>query len=242
MTDFTIAGGSVEYRHTKPGTQYESTVPAVTLHFTVENGSDPEAVTARVMAMARNVVEGTLNGQVKPLPLVAGTSKRKAAVAEPPAVPETVETTYRANDVVSVRANGVASAWVAAPPETVEPPTVLRPEDRDDFMRAFEDTTPTKALVDLMTTANVPEPSVEDELAALAGEAEPATKKTLTEKDVEAALMSASSHLRKEGISVTVELGKLLAAIGCPGWKQLKAEQYGSFIDKLKGLHSLKRS
>lgn len=213
MTDFTIAGGSVEYRHAKPGAQYESTVPAVTLHFTVENGSDPEAVTFRVMTMARNVVEGTLNGQLKPLPSVAGTPKRKVAVAvvEPAAL------------------------------EIVEPPTVLRPEDRDDFMRAFEDTTPTKALVDLMTTASVPETSVEDELAALAGEVEPVTK-TLTEKDVEVALMSASNHLRKEGISVTVEIGKLLAAIGCPRWKQLKPEQYGSFIDKLKGLHSLKRS
>ena len=199
MTDFTIAGGSVEYRHTKPGAQYESTVPAVTLHFTVENGSDPEAVAFRVMTLARNVVEGTLNGQVKPSPLVAGTSKRKAAVAEPPAALE-----------------------------IVEPPTA----DVNPLAEMAADTSP---------PASVPEASVEDELAALAGEAEPATK-TLTEKDVEAALMSASSHLRKEGISVTVELGKLLAAIGCPGWKQLKAEQYGSFIDKLKGLHSLKRS
>lgn len=64
MTEYTIAGGSVEYRHTKPGMQYESTIPAVTLHFTVENGSDPETVTRKVMAMAKNVVEDVLWGRL----------------------------------------------------------------------------------------------------------------------------------------------------------------------------------
>jgi hypothetical protein len=125
MTEFTIAGGSVEYRHTKPGAQYESTVPAVTLHFTVENGSDPETVAWKVMAMARGVVEGTLNGQIKPLPSTASTPheprKRKGGEIAPTGAVQEVVVPPTA-DVNPLEALAAGSS-----------PTESEPEPEDDL-------------------------------------------------------------------------------------------------------------
>jgi hypothetical protein len=58
--EFTVTNGSVEYEHKRPQADYESKTPKVVLSFTVAEGSDPLAVTAKVMSMAVYVVSGAL--------------------------------------------------------------------------------------------------------------------------------------------------------------------------------------
>lgn len=55
--EFTITDGSVEYKHTKPLAEYDNKAPMVRLTFTIAEGSDPLAVTEKVMGMAMVVVE-----------------------------------------------------------------------------------------------------------------------------------------------------------------------------------------
>src|SRR5665213_4071221 len=59
--DYQVISGSVHFEHKKPGPlDYEGRSPSVTLNFTIAEGSDPAAVTARVMAMAVAVVARSL--------------------------------------------------------------------------------------------------------------------------------------------------------------------------------------
>ena len=66
MTDgFTVTDGSVEYKHSKPRAEYETVAPLVRLNFTIAEGSDADAVVAKVMGMAVRHGEGVLTGEVK---------------------------------------------------------------------------------------------------------------------------------------------------------------------------------
>jgi hypothetical protein len=143
MTEYTIAGGSVEYRHTKPGMQYESTIPAVTLHFTVENGSDPETVTRKVMAMAKNVVEDTLKGTLVQSTAGSGSVPLGLTETVQPQPPATVP-------LPTQRKRKVAETPTGAVPEVSVQPTV-----------------------DANPLADLDAPSASDDLAALSGSPEP---------------------------------------------------------------------
>jgi hypothetical protein len=168
MTEYTIAGGSVEYRHTKPGMQYESTIPAVTLHFTVESGSDPETVTRKVMIMAKNVVEDTLKGTLVQNTAGSGSVQPGLMETAQPQPPATVPLPTQRKRKVAETPTGVVQEVSAQPTADVNP------------------------LADL----DAPTPALDD-LAALSGSPEPEPV-TLTMKDVEVALNKASEHLRKE--------------------------------------------
>jgi hypothetical protein len=215
MTEFTIAGGSVEYRHTKPGAQYESTVPAVTLHFTVENGSDPETVTRKVMSMARNVVEDTLKGTLDRL--------GPASVSAQPGLTETVQPSPPATAPSSTQRKR----------KQAETPTGAV---QGDAAPLTADVNPLEALA-AGSSPTESEPEPEDDLAALSGKTD---TKQPTVEDLQKALMATSAHLRKE-VGHINDIKKLLTTFGVAGWGALKPEQYPDFIAKCKALLDLKK-
>jgi hypothetical protein len=94
--EFVVTNGSVEYEHKRPVADYENKAPKVVLSFTVTEGSDPLAVTAKVMSMAVHVVNGALGLSTPPVAEPAPVSKSgkpgstsKTKVIEPTPEPET---------------------------------------------------------------------------------------------------------------------------------------------------------
>jgi uncharacterized protein (DUF1778 family) len=87
-----------------------------------------------------------------PFQEAAQTGTRSARL-ESRVTPQIKELIERAAFLQGVTATDFVVAYaVTAARETINrlESTVLRPEDRDAFMRAFEDTKPNKTLVDLM--------------------------------------------------------------------------------------------
>lgn len=102
MNEFTVTNGTVEYEHRKPVADYEHKQPKVVLSYTMAEGSDPEAVALKVMAIAVVTVERALD--------------MKLILAQPPVEP-----------VAPTEAASVPPTPPAAAPKVVPPKAVVKP-------------------------------------------------------------------------------------------------------------------
>lgn len=144
MTEFTILSGTASYQRVKQPATYESQTPALTLNFEVTPGSDPELVTAKVMLMCRNAVEGTFSS---------------TAASLEPAKPQRGRP--RANAPEDTKVDGGGSVLMPTEPATVSPAA----EDLSDLAALVEATDQGSAddaedeeLATLAGTASEPPP------------------------------------------------------------------------------------
>lgn len=227
---FTITDGTVSYTRTVKPADYEGKTPVVKLSFTVAEGSDPEAVVAKVMAIAVNEVEGVLTGKrmvvtrVDVPAIVEVVEQKKGKRASPPT--STPSPTTSTEQQSSTQSDPSLIEGTPSAPT----PTVPAPSDQVSV----------DASVPVLGTG-VPDPSAIDDtpvdpsLEALGITDPVVVDEPLDMKDLQKMAQTVSAKLSdKDG-----NIGKLLTLIkdcGGPPLQKIPSGNFKVFMEKCKGL------
>lgn len=230
MTEFTVTNGTIEYTRTRKPADYEGQTPKVSLSFTVADGSDPEKVVAKVMAIAVNEVEAILTGKrVDPEPQAEAKKGKRVSPPTSPTMrsdgnstPPPAQSDPTSLVIPSDGSTGTSTAVSTADPSKIEDDT---PSAATPTGHALSD----PASVD--TSDAVSEP--DDDLASLG--IEPA-EEPISDKDLHKVIQPLSVKLTEKRGSSAGQLRVLITEAGGTTLQSIPQENRKGFVEKCKGL------